>query len=58
MSRVAAGASGAQALPLISELYYDAPGSDDGQLFVELVEIKACEPVCRAVEETAVLGGQ
>ncbi len=31
---------------------------DGRQLFVELVEIKACEPVCRAVEEAAVLGGQ
>jgi hypothetical protein len=29
-------ASGAQALPLLSEVYYDAPGTDDGQLFVEL----------------------
>lgn len=26
----------AQALPLLSELYYDAPGSDDGLSFVEL----------------------
>lgn len=26
----------ADAMPRISELYYDAPGSDDGQLFVEL----------------------
>jgi hypothetical protein len=26
----------AGALPLLSEVYYDAPGSDDGQLFVEL----------------------
>jgi len=25
-----------QALPIISEFYYDAPGSDDGQSFVEL----------------------
>lgn len=24
------------AMPVISELYYDAPGSDDGQLFVEI----------------------
>jgi hypothetical protein len=27
---------GASALPLLSEVYYDAPGSDDGQGFVEL----------------------
>ena len=27
---------GAAALPLLSEVYYDAPGSDDGQLFVEI----------------------
>ena len=27
---------GAVALPLLSEVYYDAPGADDGQLFVEL----------------------
>ena len=27
---------GAVALPLLSEVYYDAPGSDDGQLFVEI----------------------
>ncbi len=26
----------AAALPLLSEVFYDAPGSDDGQLFVEL----------------------
>ena len=26
----------AQALPILSEFYYDAPGSDDGQSFVEL----------------------
>jgi hypothetical protein len=25
-----------QALPILSEVYYDAPGSDDGQSFVEL----------------------
>ncbi|MCP4907277.1 MAG: PEP-CTERM sorting domain-containing protein [bacterium] len=29
-------AGGAHALPLLSEVYYDAPGSDDGQSFVEL----------------------
>jgi len=29
-------AASAQALPILSELYYDAPGSDDGQSFVEL----------------------
>lgn len=29
-------ASGAEAMTRISEVYYDAPGSDDGQLFVEL----------------------
>ena len=29
-------AGAAQALPIISEVYYDAPGSDDGQSFVEL----------------------
>ncbi len=29
-------AGGASAMPLISEIYYDAPGSDDGQSFVEL----------------------
>lgn len=29
-------AGGAEALPLLSEVYYDAPGSDDGQSFVEL----------------------
>ena len=29
-------ASSAAAMPLISELYYDAVGSDDGHLFVEL----------------------
>jgi len=28
-----------QALPIISEIYYDAPGSDDGQLFVELAGV-------------------
>lgn len=28
--------SGAVAMPLLSEVYYDAPGSDDGQLFVEI----------------------
>jgi len=27
----------AQALPILSEVYYDAPGSDDGQSFVELL---------------------
>ena len=27
---------GASAVPLLSEVYYDAPGSDDGQSFVEL----------------------
>ena len=27
---------GAMALPLLSEVYYDAPGLDDGQLFVEI----------------------
>jgi hypothetical protein len=27
---------GAVAMPLLSEVYYDAPGSDDGQLFVEI----------------------
>jgi len=27
---------GATAMPLLSEVYYDAPGSDDGQIFVEL----------------------
>lgn len=27
---------GAAALPVLSEVYYDAPGSDDGALFVEL----------------------
>ncbi len=30
------GASGAAALPLLSEVYYDAPGSDDGLVFVEI----------------------
>jgi hypothetical protein len=30
-------AMSAQALPLLSEVYYDAPGSDDGLSFVELV---------------------
>lgn len=29
-------AASAQALPILSELYYDAPGSDDGQIFVEI----------------------
>ena len=29
-------AATAQALPILSEVYYDAPGSDDGQSFVEL----------------------
>lgn len=29
-------AASAQALPILSEFYYDAPGSDDGQSFVEL----------------------
>jgi hypothetical protein len=29
-------AMNAQALPILSEIYYDAPGSDDGQSFVEL----------------------
>jgi len=29
-------ATSAGALPLLSEVYYDAPGSDDGQLFVEI----------------------
>lgn len=29
-------ASGAGALPILSEVYYDAPGADDGQVFVEL----------------------
>ncbi len=29
-------AMSAQALPILSEVYYDAPGSDDGQSFVEL----------------------
>lgn len=29
-------AVGAKALPSVSEFYYDAPGSDDGQSFVEL----------------------
>lgn len=28
-----------QALPILSEVYYDAPGSDDGQLFVELAGV-------------------
>jgi hypothetical protein len=31
--------SAAGALPLISEVYYDAPGSDDGQLFVEISDL-------------------
>jgi len=34
LTLLAAGA--ARALPVISELYYDAPGSDDGLSFVEL----------------------
>jgi len=29
-------AGGAQALPVLSEVYYDAPGSDDGQSFVAI----------------------
>ena len=29
----------AQALPVFSEVYYDAPGSDDGQIFIELAGI-------------------
>jgi hypothetical protein len=29
-------ATAAQASPIFSEIYYDAPGTDDGQLFVEL----------------------
>lgn len=29
-------AGSASALPYLSEVYYDAPGSDDGQLFVEI----------------------
>lgn len=29
-------AASVQALPILSEVYYDAPGSDDGQSFVEL----------------------
>lgn len=29
-------ATGGEAMPLLSEVYYDAPGSDDGQVFVEL----------------------
>jgi len=33
---VALLARSAAALPLLSEVYYDAPGSDDGQLFVEI----------------------
>ena len=32
-------ATAAQALPVFSEVYYDAPGADDGQLFVELAGI-------------------
>ena len=32
-------ASGAQALPVLSEVYYDAPGSDDGLSFVELAGV-------------------
>lgn len=30
------GAAGAPAMPMLSEVYYDAPGSDDGYGFVEL----------------------
>ena len=30
------GSTGAAALPLLSEVYYDAPGSDDGKVFVEI----------------------
>lgn len=30
------GVPAAEAMPLLSEVYYDAPGSDDGQLFVEI----------------------
>ncbi len=29
-------AASVQALPILSEVYYDAPGSDDGQSFVEI----------------------
>lgn len=29
-------APAAEAMPLISEVYYDAPGADDGEVFVEL----------------------
>ncbi len=29
-------AQAAQAMPVLSEVYYDATGSDDGQLFVEI----------------------
>lgn len=29
-------ASAAGAMPILSEVYYDAPGSDDGQVFIEL----------------------
>jgi len=32
----ATAATGAQATPILSEVYYDAVGSDDGQLFVEI----------------------
>lgn len=30
------GSTGAAGLPLLSEVYYDAPGSDDGFVFVEI----------------------
>ena len=33
---LALGVPTANAMPLLSEVYYDAPGSDDGQLFVEI----------------------
>jgi len=29
-------ANAAEAMPILSEVYYDAPGSDDGQVFIEL----------------------
>jgi len=32
-------ATASQALPILSEIYYDAPGTDDGQLFVELAGV-------------------
>jgi len=32
-------ATTAQALPILSEVYYDAPGADDGQIFVELAGV-------------------